>query len=409
MTAFIIEHQCPQCGAPAQLEETDRLFRCTFCRAGSYLTAPDYMRHLIPPKAPAGKNLFFIPYWRFKGMFFTCLSHKMEKRFIDVSRQAVSSKHFPLSMGFRGQTQKLRFAVTQEDGIFIKPQITADCFLQSLDEYFNSRIAKPILHHAHIGETLSLLYAPFYLDNKLYDAVLNKPVSAVSQNELTCLIDDIEKADWPLNFIATLCPQCGWDLIGERDSLALTCGNCETAWWEKQGRLTRIEAAHVAGSDENTMHMPFWRIRANVSHIDLNTYTDLVKTANLAKAPQPGWDKIPFYFWSPAFKVRPQSLLTFATQVTLTQPVENLETGPPKGRLQPVTMPFQEAVETLKPMVSSFLRPRERISEIIPQLTIEPRKMLLVYLPFREGHHEFIHEKFKLAINKNILAHSKNL
>jgi PhnB protein len=26
MTSFQIEHQCPQCGAPASLEETDRLF-----------------------------------------------------------------------------------------------------------------------------------------------------------------------------------------------------------------------------------------------------------------------------------------------------------------------------------------------------------------------------------------------
>ncbi|MGD9137268.1 MAG: hypothetical protein PVH42_10930, partial [Desulfobacterales bacterium] len=33
----LIEYQCPQCGAPATIEETDRLFTCQFCRVNSYL------------------------------------------------------------------------------------------------------------------------------------------------------------------------------------------------------------------------------------------------------------------------------------------------------------------------------------------------------------------------------------
>ena len=38
------------------MEETDRLFRCTFCRAGSYLSVPDFFRYALPHKAPAGKE-----------------------------------------------------------------------------------------------------------------------------------------------------------------------------------------------------------------------------------------------------------------------------------------------------------------------------------------------------------------
>ncbi|MCK7515939.1 MAG: hypothetical protein MZV70_76205 [Desulfobacterales bacterium] len=67
MPSFQIEHQCPQCGAPANLEETDRLFACPFCRVKSFLLTRDYFRYVLPAKNPAGKELVYFPYWRFKG------------------------------------------------------------------------------------------------------------------------------------------------------------------------------------------------------------------------------------------------------------------------------------------------------------------------------------------------------
>jgi hypothetical protein len=44
---FLIEYQCPQCGAPAILTETDRLFTCQFCRVKSYLLPGDYFRYVL--------------------------------------------------------------------------------------------------------------------------------------------------------------------------------------------------------------------------------------------------------------------------------------------------------------------------------------------------------------------------
>ena len=70
---LLIDHQCPQCGAPATLEETERLFTCPFCRVKSYLVTRDYFRYMLPHAAPAGKSLVFLPYWRFKGSFFVSL------------------------------------------------------------------------------------------------------------------------------------------------------------------------------------------------------------------------------------------------------------------------------------------------------------------------------------------------
>jgi hypothetical protein len=410
LTAFIIEHQCPQCGAPAELEETDRLFRCGFCRVSSYMTTRKVFRYVIPHQAPADKELIYFPYWRFKGMLFWCLPRGIENRFADVSQQAVPSIHFPSSVGFRSQTQKLRFATGDLPGRFIKPHITLDDFLTSVDERFSGRLPKPILHRDQIGETFSLVYSPFYVQDKIMDAVINEPLTfGGNADDLSPVLDRSEDPTWPITFVPAICPQCGWDLKGQRDALILSCGNCHSLWRARQGRLQGIKGAHVPATDDNCMYMPFWRIEADISQIDLATKADLIKIANLPKVAQPGWDREPFYFWSPAFKVRPQVLLTYATNITVNQPSLELTAGPPKGRLLSVNMALQEAAQSLKLLLAGLIRPRERMIETLADIQVTARRAMLVYLPFREGHHEYVHDGFRLAINKNLLAHAKNL
>ncbi len=409
VTNFIIEHQCPQCGAPAELEETDRLFRCAFCRVGSYLTVPGFFRYSMPHKAPAGKELLYYPYWRFKGMLFSCLKKSIENRFLDVSQQALRSTHFPLNIGFRGQTQKLRFASAEEDGTILKPDVAFEDVLSGWREQYSAGLPKPILHQDFIGETWSLIYAPFYQDGKIVDAILNQPVSSTGTDQIDKDFLQGDTQQWPIDFLATLCPQCGWDLEGDRDSLALSCNNCHTLWWEKNGKLEPLKAAHVPAKGDDWVYLPFWRIQADVHHLQLETYADLIRAANLPKVVQPGWSQVPFYFWNPAFKVRPQSYLTIAGNLTLNQPMDTLESGRPKGRTQGVNLPLQEAVESLKLNLAGFLRPMERRSELLPRIKILPRRFLLIYIPFQDTHHELVQPKLNLAVSKSVLAHAKNL
>jgi hypothetical protein len=90
-------------------------------------------------------------------------------------------------------------------------------------------------------------------------------------------------------FHPTLCPNCGWDMQGRRDALVLHCKNCESMWQASKQGMTRVNVAHLPGpEDESTVYLPFWRIKADVSGIDLNTYADLVKAANLPKVASPG-------------------------------------------------------------------------------------------------------------------------
>lgn len=391
------------------MEETDRVFRCEYCRVGSYLTVPDFFRYILPPKAPAGKELIYFPYWRYKGMLFSCLAKKVQNRFVDISHQALRSSHFPINIGFRGQTQKIRFATADIRGTFIKPQIPFSQLLDMWSDQYSAGLPKPILHQDWIGETRSLVYAPFYLDKQVMDGILNEPVSQAVVDEIPQSLLEPDEPKWPITFLAILCPQCGWDLNGERDSLALNCTNCQTVWQAKKGKLEQLNTAHVPEKGDDWVYMPFWRIKADVSDITLDSYADLIQVANLPKVAQPGWEQIAFSFWSPAFKVRPQNFLTLATNVTLNQPVQRLLSGQPKGRLQAVNLPLQEAVESLKLNLAGFMRPRKKMADLIETIRIRARRFLLIYLPFKDTPHELVHPDLNLSINKNLLVHSKNL
>ena len=409
MTNFIIEHQCPQCGAPAEFEETDRLFHCDFCRTNSYLSAPDVFRYALPDHAPENKEIIYFPYWRFKGMLFSCIPGDIRNRFVDLSQQAVATTHFPFSLGFRSQTQKLRFATSDCNGTFIKPELSKSGLLDALNERFCANLPKPILHQAQIGETISLLYAPFYIDEKVMDAILNEPVSTGSVEEASRLADKGQEPTWPIDFLATLCPHCGWDLKGERDALTLSCANCQSTWWPKRGKFEKLPTAYEKTTDQNAVYLPFWRIKADVSDLALQTYADLIRTANLPKVVQPGDEKRPFSFWCPAFKVHPKRFLTIAGHLTGSQLQHELEAGLPPGKVNRVNLPLQEAVEALKLILTEFVRPRQRMDEKLPSIEVKANRFLLVYLPFEEGPHELVRRDLRLAIGKNTLAHAKNL
>jgi hypothetical protein len=45
----------------------------------------------------------------------------------------------------------------------------------------------------------------------------------------------------------------------------------------------------------------------------------------------------------------------------------------------------------------------------LPSIEIKPLSALLVYLPFEETAHEWVHADLRLAVGKRQLTHAKNL
>ena len=407
---FQIEHQCPQCGAPAIMDETDRLFGCEFCRVKSYLVAEDVFRYTLPGNTPETKNLIYFPYWRFKGMSFTCDGYGIQHKFVDVSRQALASPLFPVSLGLRSQALKLKFITPETSGRFLQPTLSFAQAAKNLEDRLGKTSARPALHHAHIGETISLIYAPFYIENGIYDAVLNRPTATAWTEDFE--IDQLpaENPNWRIHFISTLCPGCGWDLEGERNSLVLLCKNCVSAWYPMGKKLKKIKfGKHQASDAGAAIYLPFWRIRPEISGINLSNYVDLIKIANIPKVIQPGWEDIGFRFWVPAFKVRPKIFLQLSKNMTLAQLHHELDEELPEFRHHPITLSITEAIESLKINIAGFFKPKNMLAEIFHEIGIKIKSVVLVYVPFLEKHHEFIQPDMQFAINKNILALSENL
>jgi len=409
MPQLRIEYQCPQCGAPAVLEETDRLFVCDYCRVRSYLLPKDVFRYMLPSSAPKSKHLVFFPYWRFKGMLFSCVESGIKHRFIDVSHQAVSSPYYPISVGLRSQAMVLRFVTPETPGYFLKPTLPFKSMLETFSRRFSRSLPDPVFHQSHIGETISMIYSPFYVDGKIYDAVLNNPLGAKPPNDFDTMLLPGGRPDWRIQFTPALCPACGWDLHGQRNAWVLICKNCNSAWRPAGNRFKSLKFAFIPAKDEYVLYLPFWRIKADIPGIDLHTYADMAKIANLPKAVQKNWQDIEFHFWSPAFKVRPQVFLRLSRNLTLSQYHDKLVGKLPDGPLYPVTLPVREAIQSLTISLANFVKPQKEFVHKLRDLTINPKSYLLVYIPFMEKHLEFIQSELKLTLNKNQLALATNL
>jgi hypothetical protein len=391
------------------MEETDRIFNCEFCRVKSFLYAKDVFRYMLPSKAAESKDLVFFPYWRFKGMLFACAGNGIQHKFIDVSHQAASSDLFPVSLGLRSQALKLKFITPETAGVFLKPTHSLKQIEENFDKRFDKRLPKPVLHHAHIGESISLIYAPYYIENRIFDAVLNQPVKASRTEDFDLNQLPAESPNWRIHFISTLCPHCGWDLDGERDSLVLLCKNCNSAWYPVGKKLKKIKFGKHPTQDNNSIYLPFWRIQSEISGIALQSYADLVNVANIPKMVQPGWENIDFRFWAPAFKVRPKIFMQLSKNMTLAQLHQELAEELPEHPHHPITLPVTEAIESLKINLASFVKPKNQLAEILHEIGITAKSFALVYVPFVEKHHEFIQPDLQYAINKNTLALSENL
>jgi hypothetical protein len=405
---LLIEHQCPQCGAPATLEETDHLFTCAYCRVKSYLLSKIY-HYMLPHSAPDDKELVFFPYWRFKGMLFSCVSDGIRDRIVDISHQAIQTPYFPISVGLRSQTLKLRFVSPDTEGRFLRPTLRFESTLGIIKERFNDALPNPVFLQSFVGESLNLLYAPFYVDSRVYDAVLNRPVSPELPAEVDISSLPGGRADWQPKFIPAQCPECGWDLQGARDSLALYCRNCRTLWQSQKEKFIKLKHAHLPPRGESATFLPFWRLKTEISGLDLDSYADLVRVANIPKVIQEPWEEQPFHFWCPAFKIRPIDFLRFSKYLTLSQPRGNFSPHLPETDPYPVTLSIMEAVQSLKLNLASFVKPRQKLLPALGGIEVKSRRFSLIYLPFTERGNELSLPEFRLRINRNLLTYAKHL
>ena len=399
-----IEHQCPQCGAPVLLEETDRILTCPYCRVSLYLAAHDYTATYLPASPAVAQEMLFIPYWRFKGLVFSCQGDELRTKIIDLSRLAVPITGMPFSLGVRPQALKLKFIVPETAGTFFKPRLTLENVVAGIEEQLNASSAAPRFHQAYIGETASLIYAPVFIhDNRLCDAILNKSLAPVPAEGLTALEPCDQREKLHLTFVPCLCPDCGWNLEGGKESLVLLCKNCHTAWSASKNGLYKIAFARSAVAAPGCIHLPFWKITAQVEGLQLGSFADLLRLNNAPEVITPAREQQELAFWIPAFKIAPDLFLLTAQRMTFFQEQGPFEESLAMAAFHPVTLPSREAVESITPLLAQSAVPRKDIFPKLPLVSAVPRTSTLVYIPFKSSGSELIHYRMPLSISRNAL------
>jgi hypothetical protein len=242
-----------------------------------------------------------------------------------------------------------------------------------------------------------------------HDAILGKPLGPIPKDFTDGLLSFDQQKDWQIKFVSTLCPNCGWDLLGERDSVALFCKNCNSVWEASQIGLEELNFGMIPSKEDNVLYLPFWRMNAHIEGLKIRSYTDLIKVANVPKVMKEEEEGFDLYFWSPAFKVPPELFLKLTQGMTISQPREEFERSIPWSSLYPVTLPVSEAAETIKITIANFAIDKKTIFPKINEINIHLNESLLVYLPFTPSGIDFIEPNTQLCIHKNYLKLGRNL
>ena len=383
---------------------------CEFCRVRSCISQKGFPRYYLPcsAKVPRDAELIYLPYWRFKGVRYTCTASGVTPRFTDISTLALADMppQIPFSLGLRAQAMPMKRVRPGTRGTFFRPLPSATVLN---DQTTGSNQEKGTFKE-DIGETFSLIYAPFYIkENHLVDGVTNQTLSVENTSFPKIFSLDQIRPGVETHFIAGICPGCGADLEGSGDSLALVCRNCHSLWRAKGERLAKIKFGTAAPAHKNDVMVPFWRISAQISPIHLSSHADLARLANLPFAIPRAWEEKPVHFWSPAFKVRPNIFLRLLGQLTAAQLAPMLSQTIEPNLYQPVNLPASEAVQTIAITLAALLKPRKEMIDILPKIEVAPQNVSLVFMPFTSSLHDIILPDLNIGINKNALALSSNL
>lgn len=405
---FTVEQECPQCGGPIELDETDHLLSCPYCSIKNFIFAPNYFRLVLPHKAP-GKDIIYVPYLRFKGNVFYCQDLTIGHRFVDITRAGLKASVIPSSLGLRPQAMKMKFVTPDTHGSFLKFSLKAIDVIEKAANLSSAASSGRISHRAFIGETLSLIYLPLYLEgDKLFDAILNRHIDNVPDQDIF-QSDLVTSPKWELTFMPTMCPDCGWNLEGEKDSVVLTCGNCYSAWEATKAKFRKVDLWSVPGQDEETAYLPFWSISATCAGLEIHSFADFIRVTNQPMMIQKEWEDMEMSFWTPAFKIRPKVFLRLSNQITVTRKDFQPEREIPGKGLYPVTLPHTEAVQAMKLTLAGSAVTKKNVLPHLPGLKFDIKRSSLVYLPFSDTGHDMALQNTSISINKQALEFGRKL
>lgn len=326
----------------------------------------------------------------------------------DTNMLAADLPGFPFSLGVRPQVMKLRWVSPALKGIFFKPVRPLAGLLAAADSEYRHHSIPSRQMRSFIGDTVSIIYAPFIFQNhRFFDVVMER---AIAQPFEEAVLDHTTHTlESTLRFHPMLCPACGWDLSAERGALVVFCHNCNSAWHIGEKNLEELTCMDMSTEEDPCLGLPFWRIQACLREIELFTYADLIRLANLPKTVDRRTQDQLLYFYVPAFKVHPQMFLRLSRMLTGQQRIPAAPAQFKASVRHPVTLPLTEASEFIKTLVGFVAVRKERVLSKLSEAAPEIKEYSLCYFPFYKRGNELIEPSMQVSISANTLFWGRSL
>ena len=170
---------------------------------------------------------------------------------------------------------KLRFLSSARKGRFLQPQFPLERFLSQVTEENDRsfRICRIWKSPHFFGKPLSVrpsvwFMPPFFSRTGLSLTAWEighwaGPRNPIWKNYRLPGPEEFRQ----VQFLPVICPYCGADLQGEKDTQVLLCRNCDRAWDYSQDELKQMDFGTMEdrGNERPPYYLPFWRIRAGIS------------------------------------------------------------------------------------------------------------------------------------------------
>jgi hypothetical protein len=208
-----------------------------------------------------------------------------------------------------------------------------------------------------------------------------------------------------------MCPNCGWGLKGERDSVVFICENCDTAWEASESGFSAVDLMIVSGDEKDgTLYLPFWKMAVkSVGKLEINSYADFIRATNQPRVILEDWENQEMFFWAPAFKIRPAIFLNLSKQLTVLRRDFDFTGRIETGSFYPATLPLSEAFESIKITLANSIMNKRKMFSFLPEMNFKMEKATLVYLPFNDAGQEIIQKHMHISIHKKTLEYGRYL
>jgi len=373
------------------------------------------LRYVLPDRIPSKvseRDIRYVPYIRFKGQVYYQDSNQLQHKIIDTTQLGVDCKGCSQSLGLRPQAMKLKPVTAELKGRFLAGCENVESILTRVTRLLSvggNKRHQQNGHHTFIGETVSVVYLPAYIqDRSMYDGVLDRPIAQSEEK-----VDGKGKFnefrdDWLPRFLSTICPNCGDSLHGEHDSVVLLCFNCERAYQESKNRFTRINWSVVRSKSRDTIFLPFWKVSAHANGL-LSNFGDLLRLTNQPINVPWKSEKDDLSFLVPGFKLNPKTFLQSATSLTLVQHRIPLSVISMEDNMHPVTLPVTEVRQALTIVLAAMSMNKRMLFQSMAGLSFMVEHYELLYLPFSRQGNDFVSDLTGRAIPAHVLRYSRSL